>query len=308
MPQLGHLWLGTVTAGNRNAGTDNRIELIISVGGDRVDNVHHTFGDTAQDDLESDQANIYEVTQDDIDTVTGFLPGTVDTDSLNPSSIRLAIRGDDAWTPQSVFVWGREQKEAGQVVPLALVIELRRSIVFGGVLANVTLSTDEDEGPTSFGIPLVTPGGPTMLIHSLLVAMITADVDDAGTDDSIRLRITTVDGRVVLDHLFKDSDQNDQEQGQANIYFVPVPTPFTRAELGGNRAVELSIEGTKNDAWLPKNFFVFGLSAELPSAFSPQVEPLVQVTTWPFGTMSTDASEGRRSAFLPLLPLLPPIP
>jgi hypothetical protein len=79
----------------------------------------------------------------------------VDTDSLNPSSIRLAIRGDDTWTPRSVFVWGREQKEAGQIVPLALVIELRRSIVFGGELANVTLSTDEDAGETSFGIPQV---------------------------------------------------------------------------------------------------------------------------------------------------------
>ena len=78
--------------------------------------------------------------------------------------------------------------------------------------------------------------------------------------------------------------------------------------LGGNRAVELSIEGDENDAWLPKNFFVFGLAAELPNAFSEQVEPLVQVTTWPFGMMSTLAGEGRRRAFLPLLPLPAPIP
>jgi hypothetical protein len=307
MPRLGHLWLGTVTAGGRNSGTDNRIVLIVNVGGDRMDNVHHTFGDTAQDDLERDQANIYEVTQDDIDTVTGFVPGTVNTDSLNTSSIRLAIRGNDAWTPKSAFVWGREQREEGQVVPLGLVIDLRRSILISGVLANVTLSQDADEGPVSFLIPQVTPGGANMLIRSLLVAMITADVDDAGTDDPIRLRITTADGRVVLDHVIKDTDQNDQEQGQANIYFIPVAMAFTRAELG-ERAIELSIESGDDDAWLPKNFFVFGLSAELPDFFSPQVEPLVQVTTWPFGWMSTDEDEGRRTAILPLLPLPPTIP
>lgn len=305
MSQLGHLWLGTVTAGGRNSGTDNRIVLIVNVGGDRTDNVHHTFGDTAQDDLERDQANIYEVTQDDIDTVTGFVPGTVDTDSLNTSSIRLAIRGNDAWTPKSVFVWGREQREEGQVIPLGLVINLRRSIFISGVLANVTLSTDTDEGPTSFLIPQVTRGGASMLIRSLLVAMVTADEDDAGTDDRIRLRITTADGRVVLDQVIRDTEQDDQEQGQANIYFIPVATAFTRAELG-DRSIELSIEG--DDAWLPANFFVFGLSAELPSAFSPQVEPLVHVTTWPFGTMSRDQDEGRERAILPLVPLSPAIP
>lgn len=306
MPHLGHLWLGTVTAGGRNSGTDNRIVLIVNVGGDRIDNVHHTFGDTAQDDLERDQANIYEVTQDDIDTVTGFVPGTVDTDSLNTSSIRVGIRGNDAWTPKSVFVWGREQREEGQVIPLGLVIDLRRSIFISGVLANVTLSTDTDEGPTSFLIPQVTQGGASMLIRSLLVAMTTADEDDAGTDDSIRLRITTADGRVVLDQVIEDTAQDDQERGQANIYFIPVATAFTRAELG-DRSIELSIEG-EDDAWLPANFFVFGLSAELPSAFSPQVEPLVHVTTWPFGTMSTDQDEGRQRAILPLVPLSPSIP
>jgi hypothetical protein len=60
-----------------------------------------------------------------------------------------------------------------------------------------------------------------MLIRSLLVGMITADEDDAGTDDSIRLRITTLDGRVVLDHLFKDSDQNDQEEGRRTFTSFP---------------------------------------------------------------------------------------
>jgi hypothetical protein len=302
MPRLGHLWLGTVTAGNRNAGTDSSIVLIVSVGGDRVDNVHHTFGDTAQDDLERDQANIYEVKQDEIDTVNGFVPATVDTDSLNASSIRLAIRGGDAWTPKSVFVWGREQRDAGEVVPLALIINLRRSVLVGGVLANVTLSTDSDEGPVSFGIPRVAPGGSAMPIRGLIVAMITADQDDAGTDDLLQLKITTVDGRVVLDAPLTDTEQSDQEQGQANMYFIPVDTPFSKAELN-ERSIELSIRG--DDAWLPASFFLFGLGEELPTAFSPLVEPLVHLATWPLGAMSTDSGEGREVARLPLVPSAP---
>lgn len=306
MPRLGHLWLGTVTAGNRNAGTDSRLVLIVNVAGDKTDNVHKTFGDTAQDDLEADQANIYEVTQDQIETVNGFVPATVDTDSLNTSSIRLAIRGGDAWTPKSVFVWGREQRDDGEVAPLGLVVNLRRSIVSGGALANVTLSTESDEGPVSFGIPQVNSGGAAMPIRGLVVAMITADEEDAGTDDLVHLRITTVDGRVAVDESFTDTGQSDQEEGQANIYFVPVGTPFSRAELN-DRSIELSIRGD-GDAWLPASFFLFGLSEELPTFFSPLVEPLVHLASWPFGSLSTDISEGREAVFLPPLPSPPVIP
>jgi hypothetical protein len=305
MPQLGHLWLGTVTAGDTFAGTDSPIVLIVNVGGDRIDNVHHTFPDTAQDDLEGDQANIYEVTQDQMDTVTGFLPATVDTETLNTSSIRIATRGSGQWIPKSVFVWGREERDVGEVVPLALVINLRPSIVVGGSLAGVTLSTDSDEGHVSFGVPRVTPGGAAMPIRGLIVAMITADEESAGTDDLVQLRVMTAAGQLVVDELFADTDQADQEQGQANIYFVPVSTPFTRAELN-DRSIELSIRG--DDMWLPTSFFLFGLGEELPARFSPLVEPLVHLATWPFGWMSTDANEGRESARLPLVPLPPAIP
>jgi hypothetical protein len=134
--------------------------------------------------------------------------------------------------------------------------------------------------------------------------MLTADQDDAGTDDLIHLRITTSDGRLVVDHSFKDTDQEDQEEGEANIYFVPVGTPFTKAELG-ERSIQLSIGG--EDAWLPAGFFLFGLSEALPTYFSPQVEPLVHLATWPFGLMSKEAGEGRESVFLPLLPSPPVI-
>jgi hypothetical protein len=304
MPQLGHLWLGTVTAGFRGSGTNSRVVLIINVDGIKMDDLHHTFSDTSQDDLERNQANIYEVTQEHINTVTGFLPDTVDTNTLNTSSIRIATRGGDAWIPKSVLVWGREQRDAGEVVPLGLVIDLRPSITFSGTLAGVTLSTDSDEGQISFGVPRMTPGGAAMLIRGLIVAMVTANADDAGTDDLIHIRITTADGRVVVERSITDTAQKDQEEGQANMYFVPVGTPFSRAELS-DRSIELSIRG--DDAWLPGSFFLFGLGEKLPAAFSPLVEPLVHLGTWSLGWLSTDSDEGRETVTLPLLPSSPVI-
>jgi hypothetical protein len=302
MPRLGHFWLGTITDGSRFAGTDSSVVLIISGGRDRADRLHHTFPDTSQSDFEGNQANIYEVNEDQIEDA--FVPGRIDTDELTTESIRLGIRGDDTWKPQAVFVWGREQRDEGQVVPLGLVTSLRAGISIGGTLANVDLSTDADEGAISFRVPQVTPGGPAMIIRTLIVAMITADEDDAGTDDLLNLKITTADGRVVLDRDLTDTKQSDQEQGEANIYFVPVDTPFSKSELF-ERSIVLSIRG--NDAWLPTSFFVFGFQEALPEAFPPLVEPLVQITTWPFGTMSTDPTEGRVSAVLPLLPSPPPV-
>jgi hypothetical protein len=134
--------------------------------------------------------------------------------------------------------------------------------------------------------------------------MLTADVKDAGTDDLLHLRITTLDGRVVVDHDMRDTDQEDQERGEANMYFVPVITPFSKSELGEG-SVELSIRG--DDAWLPASFFIFGANDER-TAFPEQVEPLVHVETWGFGNMSTDEDEGTPSVVLPLVPSPAPVP
>lgn len=301
MPRLGHLWLGTITHSDRFSGTDSEVALVISGGRDRADSVHFTLPNTSQEDLERNQANIYEVDESQI--VDSFEPARLDTDTLTTESVRIATRGSDAWKPELALVWGRETRSEGQVVPLALVTQLHPFISFKGTLADVELSTDADEGATSFRVPSVQPGGPTMIIRELIVAMLTADEDDAGTDDLLNLRITTLDGRVVVDHDMRDTDQEDQERGQANIYFVPVITPFSKSELG-ERSVELSIRGS--GAWLPASFFIFGENEE--AAFPEQVEPLVHVETWSFGSMSTDGDEGVASVVLPLLPSPAPVP
>jgi hypothetical protein len=116
MSDLKTVWFGMLTDNSDDSGTDSPIVLIINVRGGRFDVLHRTFPDTAQDDQEQGQANLYEITEDDFEP-QAFVGATVDPQDLNPSSIRIGIRGDDMWRPKSVFIWG-EQKD-GLIIPLA---------------------------------------------------------------------------------------------------------------------------------------------------------------------------------------------
>jgi hypothetical protein len=295
MADLKTAWFGMLTDNSDDSGTDSSIVLIINVRGGRFDVLHRTFPDTAQNDQEQGQANLYEITEDDFEP-QAFVGSTVDPQDLNASSIRIGIRGDDMWRPKSVFIWG-EQKD-GLIVPLALNTELQGDVGIAGQLVSVTLSTDPDEGKLSFAPSRVQLGSATTVIRRLLMLMTTADADNAGTDDDIQLQITTSDGRLVVDHVFPDTSQDDLEQAQANLYYVPVSIPFTRAELNAD-SIRLSIKG--DDAWLPARLFLFGLDE--PEGGQPPefVVPLVHLPDWSLGTLSTDSGEGVGSVILPLL-------
>jgi hypothetical protein len=126
----------------------------------------------------------------------------------------------------------------------------------------------------------------------------TADVDDAGTDNDIQLQITTGDGRLVVDHIFPDTSQDDLERAQANLYYVPVTVPFSKTELNAD-SIRLNIKG--DDAWLPDRLFLFGLSDDETGQPPEFVVPLVHFPIWALGTLSTDTGEGQGSVVLPLL-------
>jgi hypothetical protein len=295
MSDLKTVWFGMLTDDSDDSGTDSPIVLIINVRGGRFDVLHRTFPDTAQSDQEQGQANLYEITEDDFEP-QAFVGSTVDPQDLNASSIRIGIRGNDLWRPKSVFIWG-EQKD-GLIVPLALDTELRSDIGIAGQLVNVDLSTDASEGKLSFAPSRIQLGVATTVIRRLLLLVTTADVDDAGTDDDIALQITTTDGRLVVDHVFPDTSQADLERAQANLYYVPVMTPFSRTELNAD-SIRLSIKG--NDAWLPNRLFLFGLSEDETGQPPEFAVPLVHLPAWPLGTLSTDQEEGQGSVTLPLL-------
>ena len=297
MAFLHTLWAGMVTRVDDDSGTDSSIVLIINETGGKPDLLHHTFPDTTQSDLETGQANVYAITQEEIQAPLGESP-LFSAEQLNESSVRVGIRGNDLWRPEAFFVWG-EQND-GLIIPLALTMDLDRQVV-GHVLNGIVLSTDPSEGKTSFALGRVRPGLPSQRLERLILLLVTADVKDAGTDDRIELQIVTKDGRVVVNHVFEDTPQDDLEQAQANFYIVPldnkVDTPFSRDELNED-AITLRIKG--RDQWVPARLFLFGTEDIGQPDF---VVPLVHLPVWPLGPLSEDPKEGKDFVTLPLVPL-----
>lgn len=272
MAHLRRVWAGMLTKNTRDSGTDSRIVLIINQTG--IERLHHTFADTPQRDQEQGQANLYEL------NVSG---SNIVPQLLDHSSIRVGIRGDDLWRPEHFVVWGQRFVD-GAIIPLAIETDLRDGI-----------STDQGEGNLSFPLRLVDLGSPNMRIRRLLMLMTTSNRDNAGTDSPIELQITS-GGSLVVDFDIPNTPQDEQEKGQANLYFVPVPTPFTKNSLNDN-SIRLRIKG--DDAWLPDSFFLFGLD---DATGRPEyLVPLVHLRTWPYGWMSTDSSEGEPSVTLSLV-------
>lgn len=270
MVSLERLWLGVLTRNVEDAGTDDRIVLIINQNG--TDVVHHTFPDTQQEDLERGLANLY--------TIGGL---SVSTNDVNNSSVRVGIRGSDAWRPEHLVLWGRidPQQVFSPYYPVAIELDITK-----------TLSTDAKEGVTSIPMHTVERGGSDVLIRRLLVLMTTRDQEDAGTDSKVALVTNMASGQVT--YTIPDTSQDDQERGDANLYFFRVAAPFTRRELIEG-SMRLRILG--NDAWTPGSLFVFGL--DTASGRPRAMVPLVHEAGWsPLDVLSTDANEGKASVEL----------
>jgi hypothetical protein len=104
--------------------------------------VHFTLPDTAQDDQEGGQANLYQIDLNDETPIEGR---TFLTERLNDSSVRVGIRGDDAWSPGSC-ICGRSRDRL--IIPLALSVV--KQGFKSGENSTMVISTDRDEGRTSF--------------------------------------------------------------------------------------------------------------------------------------------------------------
>lgn len=273
MPHLAHMFVAMLTRNTTDSGTNSRIAFIVKEGSAASDNLHHTFGDTPQDDQERGQANLYDL---------NVGASSIEPDNLDNNSIRVGIRGSDMWRPENFFAWGRRLFDDA-ILPLAIETGL-----------SITLSTDAAEGRLSMPLRRVAVGDSTLPINRLLMLMTTSNAANKGTDSPVRLEVTTSGGSTAVDFTIPNTPQREQERGQANWYFVPVNSTLRRT---GIRRIRLSILGS--DAWLPTSFFLFGLD---DAAGRPEsIVPLVHVEDWSFGHLSTDSSEGSPFADLPLV-------
>lgn len=127
-----------------------------------------------------------------------------------------------------------------------------------------------------------------MPLSRLRVAMLTRSQTDSGTDNRISLSIN-VGGAELLNHVFPDTIQEDQDSAYANLYEVNVEGKGIEPGSLTDSSVRLKILG--DDAWRPEHFFAWG---EVPPSTARQntgIFPLL-IETGITQTLSTDQNEG----------------
>lgn len=115
-----------------------------------------------------------------------------------------------------------------------------------------------------------------------------------GTDNKISLSINT-GGAELLNQVFPDSEQIDQDSEQANLYEFNVERHRIEPSLLTNSSVRLQILG--GDSWTPQHFFAWGEVPPRTAFQSTAIVPLV-IETNITQTLSTDTGEG-----VPSIPL-----
>jgi hypothetical protein len=271
---IDRLWLVTLTRNEDDAGSGESLNLTINTNGTDITDMNLSGGvhpDQGEADIDP---NVY--AQKSRGAVDPF-----ESNTLTNSSIRLGIRGDNAWAPQHILLLGGTERG---VLALAMETDL-----------TLWLSTDSSEGHLSMPLRLVSAGSSSTVIRRVLLAVYTGSGIDVETDSPIELEINA-GGTTVLQRTVPDTSQSDLEQYYGNWYYLDAQTPFTRGDVISSGGIKLRIHGT--DAWVPSMVFVYGL--DTASGRPNEVVHLSSIPEWTLGTLSTDPSEGTDFKDLPV--------
>jgi hypothetical protein len=274
------LWLAHLNRDTEDAGSDSTINVTINVDGEDV--LDHDYGSNVGD------SEAYLNGGNQLDT-------PFDSSLLTNSSVRIGLRGDDAWAPGDILLFGHSQAEfnSGVAVPLAMATGLTDF-----------LSTDASEGPLTVPLRRVEPGTSGTIIRRVLLLVHTQwsggglfPGGDTGTDSAIQLEVFAGENLVLREEI-QDTSQSDLERGTSNWYVMDTLVPFTRGEVQAGGRIVLSILGS--DAWKPQTLFVFGL--DTASGQPNEIVSLASLPVWGQQWMSKDTSEGEPSVDLPVTP------
>jgi hypothetical protein len=278
MSTIDVLWLAYLNRDIDDSGTDDSVNLTINVDGEDV--LDRSFGSNSGDS----EAYLNTVPQ---------LDPPFDSATLTDSSVRIGVRGDDAWGPGDIMVFGHSLAATEVAVPLAFETGLTDF-----------MSTDPSEGPLTIPLRRVDPGNSNTVIRRVLLLVHTQwsggglfPGGDTGTDSAIQLEVFAGEN-LVLREESDDTSQSDLERGTSNWYVMDSLVPFTRGEVQAGGRIVLSILG--DDAWKPQMLFVFGL--DTASGRPNQVVSLASRPVWGPRGMSSDTSEGDPSVDLPVTP------
>jgi hypothetical protein len=277
MAVIDDVWLAALTRDEDDAGSQDRFNLSVNIDG--TDVFRHDFllgwnlPGQGPARLRDGQAGLEQGAPP---------PAPFDSDKLTHSSVRVGLRGDDAWAPKHVMLIGRAQPDftPGRFLALAMETEIER-----------WLSADSDEGRLTMPVRRVGAGTSTTPIRRVLLLVYTDRASDVDTESDIKLQIAA-SGQLMLDQKIT----HDLKRVRAYWHFLPVERPFTRADIASKGSIHLHILGT--DAWLPTTVFVFGLDTE--EGRPNEVVTLSAIPKWDLGWLSTDPSEGAASVTLPL--------
>lgn len=276
MSTIDVLWIAHLNRGDDDAGSDSTLNVTIDVDGEDV--LDRDFGSNVGD------GEAYLNGGSQLDT-------PFDGAALSNSSVRIGVRGDDAWAPAHILLFGHSLAEfqSNVAVPLAMEADLTE-----------WLSTDADEGALTVPLRRVGAGSATTVIRRVLLLAHTQWATrgtGTGTDSPIELSIFVGDNLVLREEI-GDTGQRDLERGTSNWYLMDAPIPFTRGDVQAGGRIVLRILGS--DAWKPQVLFVFGL--DTASGRPNEVVSLVSRPVWGPRWMSTDSSEGDASVDLPVTP------
>ena len=251
MALIDDLWLWVLTKNEDDAGTHGRLNLTVTSNG--VDLFDGDFPIGHDRGLRRGEAGYQE----------GAVTPPFDLDGLTNSSVRLGIRGDDAWAPQHILLIAKTEPafDPGRNFALAIETDLTSK-----------LSSDDSEGHLTMRLRLAGVGSSTMLIRRILLLFFTEDENNAESENDIHLQIVA-GGGIVLSHKIRGGFGREGGRGYWN--FLDAGTPFTRDDIVSN-GITLSILG--HDAWLPGAVFVFGLDTD--SGRPNEVMTLVSLPVW----------------------------
>jgi hypothetical protein len=278
MSTIDVLWLAYLNRDIDDSGTDDSVNLTINVDGEDV--LDRSFGSNSGDS----EAYLNTVPQ---------LDPPFDSATLTDSSVRIGVRGDDAWGAGDIMVFGHSLAATEVAVPLAFETGLTDF-----------MSTDPSEGPLTIPLRRVDPGNANTVIRRVLLLVHTQwsggglfPGGDTGTDSAIQLEIFAGENLVLREEI-DDTSQSDLERSTSNWYVMDSLVPFTRGEVQAGGRIVLSILG--DDAWKPQMLFVFGL--DTASGRPNQVVSLASRPFWGPRGMSTDTGEGDPSVALQVTP------
>ena len=249
----------------RTAGTSSKPVLIL--GNNRTDLLHHTFD--IQKPISGGSSHYFtiDVRGQGLNTYFQFM--------------RLGIRGDDMWVPESVFVFGeQDESESLRFQPLAIQFYDKE-----------LLSTDEYEGRISIPLKRASLGSYYTQLSRVMVMIRNNGQRHAGTKSPVLL---TIEGK--KEELLRLEIPEGKLATDDAVYFTGVW--FRNIDSSNEiRSIRLHIGG--DDQWTPGSVYVFGIDRE-PDEYE-QVVPLVYIQDWAetgLGSLSEDAKEGKDSVTL----------